>query len=144
MASVFTRIIKGELPSYKIHEDSETYSFLAIPPNTLGHTLVVPKQEIDHFIDVPEALYLRVMERGKLIARALHRAFECQRIGTMVQGFEVPHFHLHLIPMNGPEDMDFARATLRGEEEMDRARGRILTQLTALETEIRNFTVPPS
>ena len=130
MSSVFTKIIRGELPNYKIHEDEETYAFLAVPSNRLGHTLVVPREEIDYFIHVPDALYLKVMERGLAIARAMDRAFECERIGTMVQGFEVSHFHLHLIPLRGPEDMDFRRAQHLSEEEMRRAQERIRKYLS--------------
>ena len=124
--SIFTKIIAGELPCYKIHEDDKTFSFLAIPPNQLGHTLVVPKKEIDHFIDVPEEIYLQVMKNAYKISQAIFKAVDCKRIGSMVQGFEVPHFHYHLIPLNSPRDLDFSNARERSSQEMKEVQKKIL------------------
>ncbi|MBT4760286.1 MAG: HIT family protein [Bdellovibrionaceae bacterium] len=109
MASIFTKIINGEIPSYKIHEDELTYTFLNINPIQLGHLLIVPKQEVDHIIDADDESYLQVYKNAKIIGKALQKVTSCKRIGYAVQGFEVPHFHLHLIPMLSPEDFLFER-----------------------------------
>ncbi len=118
MASVFTKIINGELPCYKLYEDELVLSFLALPPNQLGHALVIPKKEIDHILDVPAEEYARVMEIGQKVGKAIHKATGSKRVCFMVQGFEVPHFHLHVIPCNQPSDLDFKNARPRDEAEM--------------------------
>lgn len=129
MASVFTRIIDGELPCHKVHEDDLTFSFLAVPPNQPGHTLVVPRAEVDHFVDVPEESYARVMANARMIARAMLGALGRSRVGLMVQGFEVPHFHCHLVPMDGPADLDFRNARPMPDGEMRDVRDRIRARL---------------
>lgn len=118
MASIFSKIIRGEIPSYKIYEDEHVYAFLDIRPIHLGHTLVVPKIEVDHFFDCPEPHYTKLQLVAQKIARALKEATGAPRIGTAVQGFEVPHFHLHLIPLWSPRDLDFTLGHSRSEEDM--------------------------
>ncbi|MCY4643493.1 MAG: HIT domain-containing protein [Bacteriovoracales bacterium] len=119
MASVFTKIVRGELPSFKIFEDDFTLSFLSIAPVGPGHTLVIPKEEIDSFVDVPPELYLRTMSHCRLIAPAIEKASGKKRVCLAVQGFEVPHFHVHLIPCDKPEDFDFSLAKSASFEEME-------------------------
>lgn len=118
MASIFTKIINNEIPCYKIFEDEYTFAFLDINPINPGHTLVVPKIEVDYFIDVPEPFYSAVFKTAKLVGRAIHDATECKRVGTIIAGWDVPHFHYHLIPMNGLGDLDFKKGKPRSDEEM--------------------------
>ena len=129
MASVFTKIIQGELPSYKIHEDDLTISILTIEPIHLGHTLVIPKQEVNHWFDVPEKAYLQVAINAKKIAKAIQVATDCPRVMTATVGFEVPHYHLHLIPAWGPGDLSFALGKKRSESEMKDIQQKIVAQL---------------
>lgn len=127
--SVFTKIISGELPSYKIHEDDLTYSFLALDQVNAGHTLVVPKQEINHWFECPEPAYLRVHQNAQKIARAMKAATGCPRVGQIVAGFEVPHYHLHLIPAWSIPDLDFKRAKRLSADEMKKIQADILNVL---------------
>lgn len=129
MSGLFTKIIQGEIPSYKIHEDDLTYSFLALDQINLGHTLVIPKEEVDHFMDVPPETAARVFHNAQKIGKAIKKITGCKRVGIMVQGFEVPHYHMHLIPAWGPADMSFAKATRRTEEEMLKIQKEIRSQL---------------
>lgn len=107
MASIFTKIIQGKIPSYKIYEDENYYAFLDINPNALGHTLCIPKKEIDELFDLDDETYKGLMIFSKKIARALKKALDCKRIGLSVIGLEVPHVHVHLIPINKMDDMSF-------------------------------------
>ena len=107
MASIFTKIIQGKIPSYKIYEDKNYYAFLDINPNALGHTLCIPKKEIDELFDLDDETYKGLMIFSKKIARALKKALDCKRIGLSVIGLEVPHVHVHLIPINKMDDMSF-------------------------------------
>lgn len=132
MSSVFTKIINGELPCYKLYEDELVLSFLAVPPNQLGHALVIPKAEIDHIIDVPRETYMRVMEVGQLIGKAIHKAAGSKRVCYMVQGFEVPHFHLHVVPCNHPSDLDFKNAKARSDDDMKGMQTKIIQELKSL------------
>lgn len=118
MASIFTKIINGEIPSYKIFEDEYTYAFLDINPINLGHTLVIPKIEVDYFVDVPEPYYSAVFKTAKVVSKAIHEATGCERVATVIAGFDVPHFHYHLIPTNGISDLDFKKAQRRSEDDM--------------------------
>jgi len=127
--SVFTKIIQGELPCYKIHEDDLTFSFLALDQVNLGHVLVIPKQEINHWLDVPQETFLRVHSNAQKIGKAIMKATNCPRVGTIVAGFEVPHFHLHLIPAWSIPDLSFTRAQRRSEEDMKKIQAAILDNL---------------
>lgn len=129
MASIFTKIIQGELPSYKIHEDELTYSFLALDQVNPGHTLVIPKQEVNHWLDVPESSFTRVHLNAQKIGKAIMKATSCPRIGTIVAGFEVPHFHLHLIPAWSIPDLNFSRAKRLSSEEMQNLQKKIIDYL---------------
>lgn len=107
MASIFTKIINGEIPCYKVAEDDNFIAFLDINPNTKGHTLCVPKQEINRIFDMEEADYVSLMTFSRKIAKALKKTVPCDRIGVSVIGLEVPHVHVHLIPLNDMRDMRF-------------------------------------
>jgi len=129
MTSIFTRIIKGELPSYKLHEDEWTISILTIEPIRLGHSLVIPKIEVDHFFEVPEPYYTKVFENSKNLSLAIKKATGCKRVGTIIQGFEVPHCHHHLIPVNQPSDMSFSHAHKEPEDKMKEIQEKIISFL---------------
>ena len=129
MASIFTKIISGEIPCYKIHEDDLTISFLALDQVNLGHTLVVPKKEVDHWLDVPEEAFVRVQLNAQKIGKAIKKVTGCPRIGTIVAGFEVPHYHLHLIPAWSIPDLDFKRAKRRTDDEMKEVQAKIKNEL---------------
>lgn len=129
MASIFTKIINGEIPSYKIFEDEHTYAFLDIMPIQLGHTLVVPKTEVDYFLDVPEPYYSAVFRTAKHIGKAIHTATECKRVGTIILGWDVPHFHFHMVPMFGHGELDFRKAKKRSATEMQEIQKKILENL---------------
>ncbi|WP_440132679.1 HIT family protein [Chitinophaga sancti] len=113
MASVFTKIINGEIPSYKIAENESFYAFLDIFPLVRGHVLVVPKEEVDKFFDVTDDLLGEWLLFAKPIAQAIEHAFPCNRVGVSVVGLEVPHAHMHLIPINSVDDMNFQRPKLK-------------------------------
>ena len=117
MATIFSRIIKGEIPSYRIAEDDRFYAFLDIRPMQAGHTLVVPKQETDYLFDLDDALLADMMLFAKRVARAIEKAVECRRVGVMVIGLEVPHAHIHLIPIQQEGDMSLARKRVELTEE---------------------------
>ena len=117
MASIFTRIIKGEIPCYKIAESENCLAFLDINPLSPGHTLVVPKKEVDYIFDVEDDLYSDLMLFAKRVASAIEKVVPCERIGVTVIGLEVPHAHVHLIPINGISDMNFAKAKVQLSQE---------------------------
>jgi len=129
MASIFTKIIQGELPCYKIHEDALTFSFLALDQVNLGHVLVIPKQEVNHWFDTPHDAYTQVQLNAQKIAKAIQKATNCPRVGIMVAGFEVPHYHVHLIPAWSIPDLDFKKATRRNEIEMKDIQNKIIAAL---------------
>lgn len=129
MASVFTKIINGELPSYKIHEDELTISILTLDQVNPGHVLVIPKQEVNHWYDVPAEIFARVGLNAQNIAKAITAATGCPRVGTIVAGFEVPHYHLHLIPAWSIPDLDFKRAKKLSETEMKSLQEKIVKAL---------------
>ncbi len=118
MSSIFTKIINNELPSYKIHEDELTISILALDQVSPGHVIVIPKQEVNHWFDVPADAYTRVGLNAQKIAKAIQKFSGCPRVGTIVAGFEVPHYHLHLIPAWSIPDIDFKRAKRLSDDEM--------------------------
>jgi len=107
MSSIFTKIINGEIPAYKIAENDKFLAFLDVNPNAEGHTLCIPKQEINKIFDMNEDLYLELMQFSRNIAIALEKAIPCKRIGMAVIGLEVPHVHVHLIPLNEMDEMRF-------------------------------------
>ena len=107
MATVFTKIVSGEIPSYKIAEDDRFLAFLDVNPNAKGHTLCIPKAETDKIFDLPEQEYLDLMQFSRRIAVAMEKAIPCKRIGVAVIGLEVPHAHVHLIPLNEMDEMRF-------------------------------------
>ncbi|UZO81610.1 HIT family protein [Aquimarina sp. ERC-38] len=107
MASIFTKIINGELPSHKVAETTDFYAFLDINPNTKGHTLCIPKKEVDKIFDLDEETYKGLMLFSKKVAEALRKTVDCERIGLSVVGLEVPHVHVHLIPLHSMRDVTF-------------------------------------
>lgn len=113
MASVFTRIIQGEIPSYKIAETKDYLAFLDVSPLVKGHTLVIPKQEINNLFDIESDLYSGLMLFAKDVAIAIKKTLPCVKVGMAVVGIEVPHAHIHLIPINSVGDMNFARPKLQ-------------------------------
>ncbi len=119
MSSIFTKIIKGEIPCYKIAEDVNFIAFLDVNPNAKGHTLCVPKQEIDKIFDIEDDLYIGLMQFSKKVAVALEKTIPCKRIGMAVIGLEVPHAHVHLIPLNEMGEMTFKNKVTLTKEEFD-------------------------
>lgn len=117
MATIFTKIINGEIPSYKIAEDENYYAFLDINPLKKGHTLVVPKTEVDYFFDLDGDTIAGMMVFARKVARAIDKAIECKRVGVVVLGMEVPHAHVHLIPLNKEIDASFTQPKLQLSEE---------------------------
>jgi len=118
--TIFTRIIKGDIPSYRVAEDEYFLAFLDINPLREGHTLVIPKTETDHFFDLDDNYLSRILLFAKPIAKAIEKSFDCNRCGLIVVGLEVPHAHIHLIPINRVNDMDFKNPKLRLNEEQFR------------------------
>lgn len=112
MATIFSKIIKGEIPSYKIAESDDFYAFLDINPLAKGHTLIVPKEEIDYLFDIDDELYKELFVFSKKVAVAIEKVISCKRIGIAVVGLEVPHAHIHLIPLNHIYDIDFKKPKL--------------------------------
>ncbi len=107
MPTIFSKIINGEIPCHKIAETDDFLAFLDVFPCAVGHTLVIPKKEVDYIFDLEDDLYLELMKFAKSIAPAIKKAIPCKRIGVAVIGLEVPHAHVHLIPLNSMADMDF-------------------------------------
>lgn len=128
--TVFSKIIKGEIPSYKIAENEKFFSFLDINPLVPGHTLVIPKVEVDKFIDMKDDYLSEVLLFAKPIALAIEATFPCNRVGLSVVGLEVPHAHLHLIPINSMDDINFTRSKLSPTpEELKEVQQKILANL---------------
>jgi histidine triad (HIT) family protein len=130
MASLFTRIAKGEIPSHKIAEDERYYAFLDINPLAEGHTLVIPKEETDYIFDIADDQLGGMMVFAKKVAKAINSTIECKRVGVAVIGLEVPHAHIHLIPINNISDIDFSRPKLKfSEEELSKTAQKIKSKL---------------
>jgi histidine triad (HIT) family protein len=129
MSSIFTKIIDGEIPSYKIAEDENFIAILDVNPNAKGHTLCIPKQEINKIFDMDEALYLGLMNFSRKVAKALEKTVECKRIGVAVVGLEVPHVHVHLIPLHDMDDMRFQRKVSLTKEEFEKLTKAIQSNL---------------
>ena len=129
MASIFTKIIEGEIPCYKIAEDDQFIAFLDVNPNAEGHTLCVPKQEINKIFDMDEAHYLQLMQFSRKVAKALEKSVDCKRIGMSVIGLEVPHVHVHLIPLTDMEDARFQRKVSLSKEAFEDLANKIKSNL---------------
>ena len=117
MSSIFTKIVNGEIPCYKIAEDENYLAFLDVNPNAKGHTLCIPKQEINKIFDMEEEHYLGLMKFSRKVAKAVEKSVECKRIGVAVIGLEVPHVHVHLIPLQDMDDMHKKKKTSLSPEE---------------------------
>jgi histidine triad (HIT) family protein len=120
MPTLFTKIINGEIPCYKVAEDDNFIAFLDINPNVKGHTLCVPKVEVDKVFDLDETTYLNLMQFSRKVAKALEKTVSCKRVGVAIIGLEVPHVHVHLIPLNQMSDMDFSKKVSLSTEEFQK------------------------
>jgi histidine triad (HIT) family protein len=130
VASIFTKIINGEIPSYKIAENDEFFAFLDINPNAKGHTLCIPKKEVNKIMDLDDATYMGLMAFSKKVGSALQKAIDCKRVGMTVIGLEVPHVHVHLIPLNEMKDATFQHKVKFTEEEFKSIAEKIKAELT--------------
>ncbi len=120
MPTLFTKIINGEIPSYKIAEDENFYAFLDISPNAKGHTLCIPKKEEDRIFDLDEDTYIELMRFSRKVALAIEKTVPCKRVGIAVVGLEVPHVHVHLIPLNNMKEMTFQHKVSMSQEEFEK------------------------
>jgi histidine triad (HIT) family protein len=128
--TIFSKIIAGEIPSYKIAEDDNFFAFLDIFPMREGHVLVVPKIEKDNFFEMPDRYLDKIMSFSRPIARAIERSFSCKRCGLAVVGLEVPHAHLHLVPIDSADDLNFTRGKLAlSPDQLKDSQSRILSNL---------------
>ncbi len=127
--SVFTKIISGEIPSYKVAEDDNFYAFLDINPNAKGHTLVVPKKEVDKLFDLDEETYTKLFQFSRKVAKAMEKVIPCKRVGLSVIGLEVPHVHVHLIPLNHMEDIQFNKKEKFSDQKMQEIANQIASEL---------------
>ncbi|AWH84760.1 HIT family protein [Flavobacterium album] len=129
MSSIFTKIINGEIPAYKITEDDNYLAFLDVNPNAKGHTLCIPKQEIDKLFDMEEEHYLGLMQFSRKVAKALEKTVPCKRIGMAVIGLEVPHAHVHLIPLSEMDEIRFSNKVKMEKEEFEELAKAIASNL---------------
>ena len=129
MPTLFTKIINGEIPSYKVAEDENFYAFLDISPNAKGHTLCIPKKEEDKIFDLGEDEYLELMRFSRKVAKALEKTVPCKRVGIAVVGLEVPHVHVHLIPINEMKEMTFQHKISMTTEEFETLAAEIQSNL---------------
>lgn len=128
--TIFSKIIAGEIPSYRIAENEQFFAFLDIFPLREGHTLIVPKIEVDHFFDVPDSYLSNLLLFARPIAKAIEAAFPCNRCGLSVIGLEVPHAHLHLVPIDDADDLNFTRGKVKlSAEQLKQAQEKILRHL---------------
>ncbi len=130
MASIFTKIVNGEIPSYKVAENDKFLAFLDVNPNAIGHTLCIPKIEVDKIFDLDEGTYMGLMEFSRQVAIAIEKAVPCKRVGVSVIGLEVPHTHVHLIPLNSMEDARFINKVELTEEAFQELAKRINSNLS--------------
>jgi histidine triad (HIT) family protein len=129
MPSIFSRIVAGEIPAHKIAETDDFLAFLDVMPTTMGHTLVIPKKEVDYLFDLDDDLYTGLMAFAKTIAPAIKKAIPCKRVGVAVIGLEVPHTHVHLIPLNSMADMNFNNKIKPTQEELTETAEKIRQNL---------------
>ena len=129
MATIFTKIINGEIPCYKIAETDDFLAFLDVNPNAKGHTLCIPKKEVDKIFDLDEATYTSLMQFSRRVAKAIEKAIPCKRVGVTVIGLEVPHAHVHLIPLQTMEDARFIQKVKLTTEEFQEIAKSIKTNL---------------
>ena len=129
MATLFTKIISGEVPSYKVAETEDFFAFLDINPNSKGHTLCIPKKEVNKIFDLDEDTYTRLMQFSRKVAIALEKAVPCERIGMSVIGLEVPHVHVHLIPLHTMADANFSQKQKLEPEEFEAIASKIASNL---------------
>lgn len=129
MASIFTKIIQGEIPCYKIAEDEHCFAFLDINPNAIGHTLCIPKQEVDKLFDLPKERYHELLEFARKVAIALEKAIPCERVGMAVVGLEVHHAHIHLIPISQMSEMTFQEKVALTPEEFQEVADKVKAYL---------------
>lgn len=130
MSSIFSKIVAGEIPAHVVAETTEFMAFLDVSPLTMGHVLVIPKKEVDYIFDMDEESYFGLTLFAKIVATGLKKAFPCVKVGVAVIGLEVPHVHIHLIPMNNVSDMNFSKPKLSPtQEELEDAAQKIKAQL---------------
>src|ERR1700712_2521050 len=130
--TIFSKIIAGEIPCYKIAEDDKFFSFLDINPLVEGHTLVIPKKEIDNFFDIPGDYLAQILLFARPIAKAIEKSFDCNRCGISVIGLEVPHAHIHLVPINSANDLNFSNPKLKlAKEDMEMIQQKIIDNISA-------------
>ncbi len=130
MPSIFSRIVKGEIPSHKVAEDDNFLAFLDINPLARGHTLVIPKKEVDNIFDLDDKTYTGLWMFAKKVAGAIGKVMPCERVGIAVLGLEVPHAHIHLVPINGIYDIDFSKPKLKlGPDEFASIASRIAAEV---------------
>jgi histidine triad (HIT) family protein len=133
MATLFTKIIEGEIPATFIWKDPDCVAFLSINPLRAGHTLVVPRMEVDHWIDCPDELRDHLFSVAQEVARAQYQVYQPEKVGLMIAGLEVPHLHIHVVPMDGVHDLDFANAALSVErDELEEQAGLIRRTLGSM------------
>ncbi len=129
MSSIFTKIVNGEIPCYKIAEDENFLAFLDVNPNAKGHTLCIPKEEINKIFDMDEQHYLGLMQFSRKVAKAIEKTITCERVGVAVVGLEVPHVHVHLIPLQDMDDMRFQRKVNLEKQEFEELAQKIASNL---------------
>lgn len=132
MPSLFTRIIEGDIPGTFVWRDPEAVGFLSINPLRPGHVLIVPRQEVDHWLDCPSDLRAHLMEVAAVIGRALQRVYASEKVGLMIAGLEVPHLHLHVVPIDEVHDLDFANAAAAERDELETEAARIRQALAGI------------
>jgi len=129
MASVFTQILNGDLPGHFVYEDEQAVAIMTIQPVKDGHVLIIPREEIDHFDDLPAELAAHLMHISQKVTKAIKQAFPCTRVGLIIAGLEVPHTHIHLIPINQLEDMSFANLSFADSDDLAKAAEKIKAYL---------------
>jgi histidine triad (HIT) family protein len=127
MSTIFSKIVSGEIPGYKIYEDEYVCAFLDVNPIQKGHTLVIPKKEVDDLFSLDEELYDHVMHRVRYVAQVIKAKFNCERVCVFVEGYVIPHAHVHLVPTNKPEDFDKSLVYTASQEELEEVQKLLLS-----------------